>query len=51
MNKLEECNYDGPITMELCYRYQYLNMTLDDFHKMAYERGIELAKMISKDIK
>lgn len=51
MNKLEECNYDGPITMELCYRYQYLNMTLDDFYKMAYERGIELAKMISKDIK
>lgn len=49
MNKLKECNYNGPITMELCYRYHYLNMPLDDFYKMGYERGMELLKIVSED--
>lgn len=45
INKLKECNYDGPITMELCYRYDYLNMSLDSFYKKGYEVGIKLQKM------
>ena len=28
ITKLKKANYTGPITLELCYRYQYLNMTL-----------------------
>lgn len=44
MAKLKECNYNGPITMEVCYRYDYLNMSLDDFYKVAYERGLKLEK-------
>lgn len=43
--KLKECNYNGPITMELCYRYDYLNMPLDDFYKKGYAIGIKLAEM------
>lgn len=43
--KLKECNYNGPITMELCYRYDYLNMPLDDFYKKGYDTGIKLAEM------
>ena len=43
--KLKECNYTGPITMELCYRYDYLNMSLDDFYKKGYDIGIKLAKI------
>lgn len=43
--KLKECNYNGPITMELCYRYDYLNMPLDDFYKKGYDIGIKLAEM------
>lgn len=46
MNKLKECNYNGDITMELCYRYDYLDMSLDDFYKIGYERGMQLAKLI-----
>ena len=45
MNKLKECNYNGYITLELCYRYDYLNMPIDDFYKIGYERGIELSKL------
>lgn len=44
MNQLKECNYNGPITMELCYRYDYLNLPLDDFYKIGYERGLQLNK-------
>lgn len=32
--------------MELCYRYDYLDMSLDDFYKIGYERGMQLAKLI-----
>ena len=30
--------------MELCYRYDYLNIPLDEFYKIGYERGIKLSK-------
>jgi len=45
INKLKECNYTGPITMELCYRYDYLNMSLDSFYKKGYEVGKKLQEM------
>ena len=35
--------------MELCYRYDYINMPLDDFYKVGYERGLELSKIVSKN--
>lgn len=46
MNKLEKANYNGPITLELCYRYDYLNLELNDFYRKGYERGIKLAEML-----
>lgn len=49
INRLKECNYNGPITMELCYRYDYLNIPLDEFYKVGYERGIKLLQMIIED--
>ena len=45
INKLKDCNYNGPITMELCYRYDYLNMSLDSFYKKGYEVGKKLQEM------
>lgn len=45
INKLKDCNYNGPITMELCYRYDYLNMSLDSFYKKGYEIGKKLQEM------
>lgn len=48
INKLKECNYTGPITLELCYRYEYLKMSIDEFYKIGYERGIKLAEMMEE---
>lgn len=42
INKLKECNYRGPITLELCYRYQYLDISLEEFYKKGYEIGKKL---------
>ena len=44
INKLKECNYNGTVTLELCYRYEYLNISLDDFYKKGYDIGIKLAE-------
>lgn len=49
MNKLKDCNYNGPITMELAYRFDYLNMSLDEFYKVGYERGMQLLKIINNE--
>ncbi len=41
-------NYDGPITMELCYRYDYLNMGVEEFYKKGYEVGKKLQEIFDK---
>lgn len=40
--KLNSLSYDGPITMELCYRNDYLNMNINDFYIEGYNRGLKL---------
>lgn len=42
MKHLKECNYDGPITLELCYRNDYLNMGIENF----YKKGVEVAEKL-----
>ena len=42
---LKDNNYDGPITLELCYRNEYLNMSMEDFYKKGYEIAKKLEKM------
>ena len=37
-NNLKKANYNGPITLESCYRYDYLNMTIEDFYKLSLEK-------------
>lgn len=32
IQELKSCNYNRPITLELCYRYGYLEMALDSFY-------------------
>lgn len=49
LNKLHQCNYVGPLTFEQCYRYDYLNMTVEEFYKKGYEVGMKLLEM-SKEI-
>lgn len=43
--ELKQCHYDGPITLELCYRYEYLKMNIDDFYKKGYEIGEKLLEI------
>lgn len=49
IEELKSCNYDGPITMELCYRYEYLAMNIDDFYKRGYEIGLKLKEMFEEE--
>lgn len=48
IEKLKECNFNGPITLEICYRYDYLNMTLDEFYRIGKDRGNKLMKIAEK---
>ena len=45
ITKLKQCNYQGPVTLELCYRNHYLNMSLEEFYKKGYEIGEKLSNM------
>ena len=41
-NNLKKANYTGPITLESCYRYDYLNMTIEDFYKLSLEKAKQI---------
>ena len=45
VEELKKSNYEGPVTLELCYRNDYLNMSLDEFYKKGYEIGEKIATM------
>ncbi len=45
---LKRCNYKGPITLELKYKYDYLKLEINDFYKKAYDTGMKLAEMFEK---
>lgn len=48
-SKLKMCNYNGPITLELCYMDDYVKEYAPiDFFKEAYNRAIKLKKLIDK---
>ena len=46
IENLKKANYNGPITIELCYRNQYLEMTPLDFYKKGFDNGIKLYNML-----
>lgn len=50
IKNLKEANYSGPITLESCYRNNYLNISLDDFYKSSYKKASEIYK-IYKNVK
>ena len=45
VEKLKDCNYNGPITLELYYRKDYLKDNIKIFYKEGYERGLKIAKI------
>lgn len=48
IKELKRCNYNGPITMELCYRYEYLEMGIENFYKKGYEIGEKIKEMFEE---
>lgn len=48
IKELKNGNYNGPITMELCYRNGYLEMGIDDFYKKGHEIGEKLKEMFEE---
>ena len=45
VSKLRECNYNGPVTLELSYRNEYLEVDVENFYKRGYSTGETLRKM------
>lgn len=45
IKELKLCNYTGPITLELCYRNEYLNINIEEFYKKGYLTAEKLKKM------
>ncbi len=46
IKELKENHYEGPITMELVYRNDYLKMSPVEFYKKGYELGNQLLEMM-----
>ncbi len=49
-NDLIENGYNGPVTLETCYRYDYLKENIDDFYKQCYEVGKKIEQMMRRDV-
>ena len=50
MNKLIECNYKGPVTMELVYQNHYIEQDMIEFYKRGYQAGQRLEKMMEEKV-
>ena len=48
ISKLKECNYKGPVTLEISYRNDYLKTQVEDFYKKGYETAEHLNKMFEE---
>lgn len=49
MKLLNDLNYHGPITMELCYRNDYNSISPEEFYLRGYKCGLELKKLKEKN--
>jgi sugar phosphate isomerase/epimerase len=45
VDKLHYCNYAGPITLEIHYHRDYVNMNIKDFYNKAYESGLKVKEL------
>ncbi len=48
IRNLKEEHYEGPITMELIYQNDYLNMNIEEFFQKGYEVGEKLQKLFEE---
>ena len=47
IKKIIDMNYDGDIVIESGYNSYYSNLDLEDYYKLAYNRGMQLKKMFN----
>ena len=45
INNLKDNGYQGPVTLELCYRYDYLKDGINNFYKKGYEAAYKLQEL------
>lgn len=50
IKNLKDCNYNGPITLELCYLDDYLDIGIEEFYQKGYAVGKKLQEMFEKII-
>ena len=50
VSKLKECNYDGPVTLELSYRNDYLKDNVENFYKRGFSTGETLRGMFDNQL-
>lgn len=48
MKNLREVNYNGPMTLELCYRKEYLKQSVEEFYEEGFSRGKKLEEIFEK---
>lgn len=48
ISNLKNANYIGPVTLEICYRNEYLNMSVEEFYTKGYEIGKDFAKIFEE---
>ncbi len=50
VENLNKAGYQGPITLESSYQNQYLNQSLEEFYKIAYQKAKLIAKEFDKNL-
>ncbi|MDE5830687.1 MAG: sugar phosphate isomerase/epimerase, partial [Clostridia bacterium] len=48
VTNLKRANYKGAVTLEPTYRYDYLNLELEEFYKKGRDIGMKLAEMVGE---
>ena len=48
LTDLKNAHYEACITLELCYRYDYLKISIEEFYKIGYERAKRVAELYEK---
>lgn len=49
INNLKDNGYQGHVTLELCYRYDYLKDGINNFYKKGYEAACKLQELFEKE--
>ena len=49
MDKLEKCNYNSYITLEIAYKKEYLNMSMEEFYSEGINRGNKFIEIINEN--